>query len=77
VLTGLSSPNGEPFVNPGDATLVVPRAALPSPSLAPSHSRVTASGSLAWGMANLDPAVGVTPGAVIADVMIWKAFPIL
>lgn len=77
VATGLVSPNGDPFVAPGDATLVVPRLAMPNPSLAPSHSRVTASGSLAWGIGNIDPAVGVTPGAIVADVLVWKAFPLV
>jgi hypothetical protein len=71
-LTGLVDSNGEPLMNPHDGLIVCPRLAMPNASLAPSHARCAVAGQLIWGMANLDPANPVTPGAVVCDVAVLK-----
>jgi hypothetical protein len=63
-------------LEPGDGILVCPRSALPDPNMAPSHSRCAVSGTLIWGMANLDPAVATAAADIVCDVAIFKAAPI-
>jgi hypothetical protein len=65
-----------PGLEPGDGILVCPRSAMPEAKMAPSHSRCAVSGTLIWGIANLDPAVATAAHDIVCDVAILKPVPI-
>jgi hypothetical protein len=65
-----------PGLDPGDGIIVCPRSALPEVQMAPSHSRCAVSGTLIWGMANIDPAAATVAHDIVCDVAILKPLPI-
>lgn len=79
VIAGASVVEGSvaiPDLNPQDGTIVCPRSAMPEASMAPSHSRCAAAGTLLWGIANLDPAVATAAHDIVCDIIVVKPLPI-